>query len=213
MPIRRAGQGKGSGTERRDSRVYKESSFSVDGTKFPARVDTPDLFSAGVLSVECLVVVLVGISCFTAYSPSTHFNVEASPALITVTAPQAETASDVIVGSVDSLGRTAYLIPEDQTQGRSTVEFLTATLVAGADHTFYTIAASSAGLDLIVGFVCGISGGNAICSDVDKNSKLVTITLSGEGFVLDITTTAPVGGSKTRSGFDSATPTSQPSDG
>ncbi|KAJ7164064.1 hypothetical protein C8R46DRAFT_1351949 [Mycena filopes] len=147
--------------------------------------------------------------------------VEASPALITVTAPLAQTASDVIVGGVDSLGRTTYLIPEDETQGKSTIQLLTATLVAGADHAFYTIAASSAGLDLIVGFDCGISGGNAICSDVDKNSKPVTTTLSGEAFVLDIATTAPVGGSgsgsgaaptKTKSGSDSGTPTSQPSD-
>ncbi|KAJ7164243.1 hypothetical protein C8R46DRAFT_1352049 [Mycena filopes] len=147
--------------------------------------------------------------------------VRASPALITVGGPIAQTASEVVVGGVDSLGRITYLIPEDEMQGSSTIQPLTATLVAAADHAFYTLAASGSGLALTLGFDCGISGANAICSDVDESAKPFTTTISAEPFVLDIVTTAAVGGSgsdagsdgaPTKSGSVSASPTAQPSD-
>ncbi|KAJ7811604.1 hypothetical protein B0H14DRAFT_3479594 [Mycena olivaceomarginata] len=117
--------------------------------------------------------------------------VAASPALVTLAAPfPASTAFSTDIVGVDSQGRTTYVVHEGNT------EVVTATLVQGSDHAFFTLSHINAADTLITGYDCALNGGNAICSDVDPvSSKPITTTVFAVSIILDVaaTTAAPSG--------------------
>jgi hypothetical protein len=132
---------------------------------------------------------------------------------------------------VDAQGRTTYAVYEDEIDGSSTAAVITGkvghnldrilnvaeqwrvgTLVEGSDHAFFTMSHTSASETLILGFDCALSGGNAICSDVDSNSQPVTTTLAVQSIVLDVAeTTAPPSTAASTGTTTAPGPTNKPS--
>ncbi|KAJ7685664.1 hypothetical protein DFH06DRAFT_1313950 [Mycena polygramma] len=107
--------------------------------------------------------------------------------------PQSSPFPAVVLG-VDSQGRTTYAVEQDEIDGGSTTP-LTATLVEGPDHIFYTFSHTAPSEAFTIGFDCGLKNGQAICSGVDSDRrsglKTETATLSSLApFVLDVVSTA-----------------------
>ncbi|KAJ7255814.1 hypothetical protein B0H12DRAFT_1112945, partial [Mycena haematopus] len=142
------------------------------------------------------------------------------PAEITLSVPAVflpvSAPYQAVVLGVDSQGHTTYAVDQPFIDGTSTTP-LTATLVEGAEYASYTFSLSTGNSGLFniqLGFDCSLTAGNAICTGLDSNSQVATVTSSLQTFVLDVVSTAvPSSGGPASQSQSGGVPTSQPSTG
>ncbi|KAJ6531155.1 hypothetical protein B0H19DRAFT_1273371 [Mycena capillaripes] len=137
--------------------------------------------------------------------------VAASPALTTLPAPFSllGAVSAEVLG-VDSQGRTTYALNMDETEGSSTIEFITGTLVQGSDDAFFTLSHTSVSETIELDYNCAFNAGNAICSGLDSGLP-VTTTIPADAIVLDVAATPAPSGSTPSASGTGPTPSPQPS--